>query len=385
MFSRFKSQFLKKTSKIIINFNRQYCTNKGIFFKNLLNSYCLAFRDFYNLLNVQKDCEISEIKKAYYEKAKLLHPDLNPSLEAQRDFSELSKAYKILSDPKKRKIYDENGFVQLEKDNELNFSDYGVSFFFNDESISYDNHIQKEINLTFSESILGVQKTLFFNSNVPCSDCDGTGNSNKIKPNSCNKCQGNGYVTFFDKKIRCKWCNGVGFVVSENFCTTCKGLTFYINVRQITFQVPPLIENGSFLRLKGLGDYNLKSTGDLFIAINILPDPNFERKGNEIHLDVLINIYQACLGEYVTVSTFFGKKKIFKCPIGVKTGDIFELEGQGIFDGNKRGSLICHLFLDIPENFTESQKSLLKQLKLKHPENSNFVYGNKPDYKERKK
>lgn len=356
----------------------------------------MAKRDYYEILGISRDASPEEIKKAYRKLAIKYHPDRNPdnSKEAEEKFKEVSEAYKILSDPEKRQIYDQYGHAGLEAEvgAGAGFGGFGFDPFkifeevFGRESFGGDifgdffghrararqaqpgSDLHYTLEISFEEAVFGTEKEIRANRYEPCSSCRGSG----IRPGSgsqtCPTCRGTGYVSvsqsFFSISRTCTQCQGKGTIIRDP-CRQCRGTGRIRTTRKIKVKIPAGIDHGAHLRLGGQGEAGLRGgpPGDLYVSLRVKPHPIFERDGNNIICEVPISFAQAALGGKVSVPTLNGKVKL-TIPPGTQTNKIFRLRGKGIpyLHSPNRGDQWVKVVVETPVHLSEQQKELLRKL-----------------------
>ncbi|HOK55933.1 MAG TPA: molecular chaperone DnaJ [bacterium] len=352
-------------------------------------------KDYYEVLGVSKDASIDEIKKAYRDLALKYHPDRNPgNKEAEEKFKEITEAYEVLSDPEKRKIYDTYGhagfgptgfdwtqdFSRVRMDFSDIFGDIFSDFFgdiFGSDFASKTTQKRKtrgsdleyRIYITLKEAATGTEKYINVSRFDECSVCNGTGSKTKKGKVTCPTCQGRGQVIkssgFITIAQTCPKCRGEGEILSDP-CPNCRGTGRIRNMHKILVKIPAGIESGMSLRLKGQGDIGLNKgeRGDLYVTVFIEKDPLFERKEENIYLEVPITVTQAVLGDEIEVPTLAGKAKL-KIPPGTQNGEILRLRNMGMpkLNGHGKGDMFVKIKVLIPKRLSRQQISLFQQLK----------------------
>ncbi len=343
--------------------------------------------DLYELLGVSRDASASEIKSAYRRLARQYHPDVNPNNpEAEEKFKSISDAYSILSDPQKKARYDQYGATS--DSGHADFGDMGgvedvFNFFFGNMAggsnarTSQDRHgsdVRYDLEITLTEASKGVTKNIEVERSVSCKDCSGTGAASGSKPEKCSDCKGRGMVTHVQRtpfgqmstSVPCSACGGVGTFI-KNKCTTCKGHKQVLELHTLDVTVPPGIETGSALHYPGHGNAGIGrgQPGDLYVVVQIQANKDFQRNGDELHAQFLINYPDAVLGANASFKGLYGKID-FKIPAGTKPGTKIRIPGHGMptVHQKSKGPLVLHINIDIPKKVTAEQKELLDKLQM---------------------
>lgn len=326
--------------------------------------------NYYELLNVNRDVDIIEIKSAYRRLAMKYHPDRNPGdKRAEEQFKQISEAYAVLSDPRKRAQFDQFGTVDTSnidmndiiKNFSANFGFSGLGdllggFFggFSGQAArpSAGDDIEELIDVSFKESVLGTTKKINAKYEKRCSACKGAGG----KTAACPKCGGSGSIRsshgFISLVSACPKCEGTGRMISTK-CKICDGAGVLEDTEVITVKVPPGVDNGNYKRLIGYGHIGINGgpNGDLYLIFKVKNDTPFIRKGRNLILEQPISFVDATLGGSITVNTINGVSKI-KIPAGTDTGSEFILRNKGIRGGDQ----IVRIFVKTPKHLTEKAK-----------------------------
>ena len=349
----------------------------------------MAGKDYYDALGVQKGANKDLIKDAYRKLALEFHPDRNKDPEAEARFKEISEAYAVLSDDEKRRQYDsfgKEGVYQRYSNEEIfRGADFGEFFRgsgFNDifsqffggrvqqtnrgEDLTY--HLQLKLEDVVSETTKEIE--------VPrdevCSVCNGSGAKPGTSPKECSTCRGTGQVqrvqsagfTRLVRIIQCGKCGGRGYTI-DSPCRQCRGEGTERKTRRIRVVIPPGVDDGHTLRLRGEGNAgeNGVPPGDLYVMINILPHNVFKRNENDIYVAAKIGVVDAILGTEVTVPTLYGAVKL-SVPNGTQPGTVFKVKGKGLSSsgGWGKGDQYVKVDVEIPKNVSGNQKELLKKL-----------------------
>ncbi|MCF8009440.1 MAG: molecular chaperone DnaJ [Halanaerobiales bacterium] len=344
-------------------------------------------KDYYEILGVSRDADQKEIKKAYRKLAKKHHPDMNDGEEkASEKFKEISEAYEILSDPDKRKRYDQYGHSGINED-DFNFDDFARGGFGGFEDIfdmffgggmggmnrrrgpQRGRDLQYKLKITFKEAAFGTKKKITIPRTEECPKCDGTGAETKSDIKTCSKCNGQGQIRVtqqtpfgqFAQTKRCDRCGGSGKII-DNPCSNCGGTGKVKRRRKLTINIPAGVNTGSKLRMANEGEAGEKgaSDGDLYIILQVESHQLFDRKGDDIYCEVPINFVQAILGDEIKVPTLDGKVK-FNIPNGTQPGTTFRLKNKGINHLNRigKGDQYIKAKVIIPKNLSKEQKDLL--------------------------
>lgn len=356
----------------------------------------MAKRDYYEILGIEKKASAAEIKKAYRRLAKKYHPDMNKEdpKAAEEKFKEISEAYGVLSDEKKRSQYDMYGHAGIDSRysredifRTINFDDifgdmgYGFggfdsifeTFFGGSRARRHGpmkgNNIFFDLEITLEEAAFGTKKTIKVPRTEKCPDCDGSGAKAGTQPKKCPTCQGTGQIkdvksSGFGQFVRimpCRNCGGSGGII-EHPCPKCHGRGAIRKHRKISVDVPPGVDTGNRIRLPGEGEAGLEGgpAGDLFVIIYVKSHVKFQREGNHVVYDAEIDFTQAALGDEIEVPTLDGKAKV-KIPKGTQTHTSFRLKGEGIPDvhGRGKGDQYVRVIVRTPTKLTEAQRQLL--------------------------
>ena len=347
-------------------------------------------RDYYEVLGISKTADDAEIKKAYRVLAKKYHPDMNPGdAEAEKKFKEASEAYAVLSDPEKRRQYDQFGHAAFEGGGaggfDFNSADFGDIFgdifgdFFGGGRRRGANNgpmkganIRTSVRITFEEAVFGVSKEIELTLKDECATCHGTGAKPGTSPETCTKCGGKGQVVFTQQSFfgtvrnvqTCPECNGTGKVIKEK-CPDCHGTGYIANRKKIQVSIPAGIDNGQSVRIRDKGEpgTNGGPRGDLLVEVIVARHPIFQRQDYNIFSTISISYAVAALGGDVVVDTVDGKV-IYEVKPGTQTGTRVRLKGKGVPSlRNKevRGDHYVTLVVQTPEKLSGEAKELLKQ------------------------
>ena len=348
-------------------------------------------RDYYEVLGVSKNATDDEIKSAFRKLAKKYHPDINKDPDAPAKFKEAQEAYAVLSDKDKRSKYDQFGHAAFSAgasgfggtsgfdfgDFDINLDDilgnmFGGGFGYSrgkSRRKTRGSDLLREVKLTFEEAIYGCEKDLKIDVNEKCPDCDGEGGFDK---ETCSNCHGTGTTTSeqrtlfgtFMTKTTCSTCGGTGETFKRR-CNKCRGDGTIRQSKTITVKIPSGIDNGMRLRLSGKGEAspNGGEPGDLYLEFRVANHDYFERDGDDIILEVPINIAEATLGckkDIRTISSII----TLAVPSGTETGDKQRIKGKGIKNSStgKTGDMYIIFKVVTPSKLTREQKNLFEKL-----------------------
>ena len=343
-------------------------------------------RDYYEILGVARTASAEELKSAFRTLARKYHPDVNKEPDAEEKFKEINEAYAVLSDADKRRAYDQfghagvNGAGGVPDWNSMDFADiFGEFFGFATGSSRQRQNAPRRgadlsytATLTFEEAIFGVEKEIEITRDEICSTCKGKGAEPGSNPVKCSNCGGRGEVrqvrqTFLGSMVQvatCPNCAGRGEIISTP-CHTCKGRGLERKTVKKVVPIPGGVDNGTQIRLAGEGQPGVNGgpTGNLYMDIKVKSHQYFKRKGNDILLDLNVNIAQAVLGAEVEVPTVDGKTKL-NIPAGTQPGKVFTLRGKGspFLRSTGRGDQLVIINVDVPTKLSPDQRKLFEQL-----------------------
>jgi molecular chaperone DnaJ len=380
----------------------------------------MAQQDYYQTLGVGRDADVDEIRKAYRKLARKHHPDLNPGDKAAEDrFKKVQEAYDILSEPKKRQMYDQYGFYSengmpgaggpgsAQQGPNMGFGGFDFSDVFSrgqqggarrppaGESTNFQDifsqwfgqgqgeeaslapekgaDLEYGLSIDFWQAIKGTQVRLNINRQEVCTTCGGTGAAKTHTDVVCPECNGTGSVTQAAGAMRfsltCPRCKGTGHL--RNLCPTCHGDGRISTTETVEVRIPPGAQQGSRLRVAGKGNAGTHGApaGDLYITIRVEPHPFFQRHGDDIEITVPVRIDEAGLGAKIEVPTIDGRA-LLKIPQGTKNGQKFRLREKGVQSSRstKRGDQIVQVEIEAPVVQDERTKELLREYATLHPE-----------------
>lgn len=360
----------------------------------------MAKRDYYEVLGVQKGASKDEIKKGYRKLAIQFHPDKNPgNKEAEDKFKEASEAYEVLSDEKKRQLYDQYGFAGLEgmggggdyssvfRDFEDIFGDFSGVFenFFGGggsrrssggQRSNQGASLRYDLEISFQDAVYGTKAEIAFQHSEQCDSCGGTGGADGAKRKTCPTCAGAGQVRrnagFFSVSQPCPSCQGAGTII-DNPCKVCSGSGLQTKKRKLLVTIPAGVDDGKRISIPRQGDAGRNGgvPGDLFVFIHVKPHSHFERSGQDIYCAVPISITQAALGAEIQLTALDGKKIKVKIPSGTQHGKLLRLRDEGvpITGTQKKGDLYIKIIVQVPSRLSTKAKSLLQEVSRVEGEN----------------
>ena len=354
-------------------------------------------RDYYEVLGVPKDADEAALKKAYRVLAKKYHPDANPGdKEAEAKFKEASEAYSVLSDPEKRRKYDQFGHAAFEGGAggaggyggfDFNGADMGDIFgdifgdFFGGGRSAYGRssngpmrgaNLRTGVRITFEEAIFGCEKEIELTLKDECPKCHGTGAKPGTSPVTCPKCNGKCKIVYTQQSFfgqvqnvqTCPDCRGTGKIVKEK-CPDCYGTGYISSKKKIQVKIPAGIDNGQSIRIAGKGEpgTNGGERGDLLVEVTVSRSPVFMRQETAIFSTVPISFATAALGGPIKIKTVDGEVE-YEVKPGTQTDTKVRLRGKGVpslRNKNIRGDHYVTLVVTVPEKLTEEQKEALKR------------------------
>lgn len=332
----------------------------------------MEYKDYYKILGIQKSASADDIKKAYRKLARKYHPDVNPGDKASEEkFKEINEAYEVLSDPEKRQKYDTLGpnwqdmfagagaggpyGAPRTQTYTYRTGGGGAGFGFEDSFSDFfetlfgqatggrrassfrrraGDNIEQPVEITLAEAYTGASRSYMVQSPEVCPTCKGTG---EVKNRPCPTCSGQGTVS---------------------------------KTKKIEVKIPAGVDTGSRVRIAGEGQPGIGGgpRGDLYLVISVKSDPNFERKGDDLYTDVLVDLFTAVLGGEVPVSTPDGRRILLTIPTGTQNGQVIRLTGKGMprLHGTGRGNLYARIKVVLPSRLSEKEKELFKELKHEH-------------------
>lgn len=347
-------------------------------------------RDYYDILGVSRSASKDDLKQAFRRLARQYHPDVNKAADSEERFKEINEAFAVLSDDEKRAAYDRYGHAGVKGMGGMpdfsvdlgNFADIFEEFFgmggFGRSSRGGRNaprrgaDLQQKVVLSFEESVFGVEKEIEITRDEVCTACHGSGAEPGTSPNRCTNCGGSGEVrqvrqTLLGSMVQvttCPTCNGQGEVIATP-CRTCNGRGLERKTRKKVVSIPAGVDSGNQIRMAGEGQPGLNGgpVGNLYLVVEVKPHQYFRRRGNDILLDLNINVAQAVLGAEVQIPTVDGPDNL-KIPNGIQPGKVLRLRGKGVphLRGSGRGDQLVVVNVEIPKNLNSEQRRLFEEL-----------------------
>jgi molecular chaperone DnaJ len=374
-------------------------------------------QDYYGTLGVGRNASTEDIRKAYRRLARKYHPDLNPHDKAAEErFKKVQEAYDILSDPKKKQMYDQYGFYSenafpgggqnpFQQGSGMGFEGFDFSDFFGQgargggagaqsgafrdifsqffgrggqqaeaRAPEKGTDLEYTLDIDFWQAIQGTQVRMSVNRHEQCAACGGSGSRGGATM-TCPQCNGSGNVTQMAGMMRfnlsCPRCDGTGKL--RNACATCHGEGRAARQDAVEARIPAGTQTGSRLRVAGKGNAGTMGSppGDLYITVRVQPHAFFHREGDDIHIRVPLTVSEAGLGAKIEVPTIDGRS-LLKIPQGTQTGQKFRLREKGAHNARKgvRGDQIVEVYVVAPDAHDERTREILRELARLHPEDA---------------
>lgn len=351
-------------------------------------------QNFYKTLGVSRGASLDDIRTSYRRLARQYHPDVNPGDRAAEErFKKISEAYEVLSDPKKREVYDAYGsYSENYRTRQgggggfdfsgFDFSDFGRSGFsdifsrmFQDRPEppqSQGRDLEYQISMSFHDALKGLRTQIAYDRRELCRSCRGSGQASTGQAGSCPLCRGTGKLAQMRGRTRlladCHRCGGTGRIRQQ--CPSCSGHGRTSNSTKLEVKIPAGVQNGSRIRFAGKGEAGLGGapSGDLYVVAKVTPHPFFERKGDNIYCKVPVTVTEAALGAKIQVPTVDGQS-LLKIPPGTQAGQKFRLRGKGAqsLRAARRGDQFVEVRVVVPRIADERSKELLRELAQLNP------------------
>ena len=366
-------------------------------------------RDYYEVLGVDKGADEDTLKKAYRKLAKKYHPDANPGDKtAEAKFKEASEAYAVLSDPEKRRQYDQFGHAAFDGSgaggaggfggfgdfSSMDFTDmfgdiFGDLFGGGRSRASRTGprkgaNLRTAVRISFEEAVFGCDKEIDLTLKDECPKCKGTGCKPGTSKTTCGKCGGKGQIVFTQQSLfgtvqnvqTCPDCHGTGQVIKEK-CPDCFGTGYIASKKKIQVAIPAGIDNGQAVRIREKGEPGMNGgpRGDLLVEVDVARHPIFQRRDMDIYSTAPISYAQAALGGDVMIDTVDGKV-VYNVKPGTQTDTRVRLKGKGVpslRNANTRGDQYVTLIVQVPTGLSGSAKELLKQFDAATGDSLNYV------------
>ena len=355
-------------------------------------------KNYYEILGVPETATAKEITRAYRKLARELHPDANPGdAVAEEKFKEVSAAYDVVGDEKKRAEYDEvrkmgptgfgGGFGGGGFDpSGFNFQGADINDLLGglfgggrrggqrgrSNGPQRGTDLEAEVHLPFRDAYTGVETTLHLTSDMPCSTCHGSGAKPGTMPTTCASCGGRGVRDdnqgMFSFSTPCQACGGAGTQITSP-CQTCRGKGIERRPREVKVRIPAGVADGQRIRLKGRGGVgrNGGPAGDLYVVVHVEADSVFTRDGNNLIVNVPVSFVEAALGTKLTIPTMEGKPVTVKIPAGTPSGKVFRVKGRGVTTKKNTGDLLVTVHVAVPSDLTDEQRQAVEALAEKLP------------------
>lgn len=354
-------------------------------------------RDYYEVLGIEKGASEAEIKKAFRKMAMKYHPDRNPdNKEAEEHFKEVNEAYEVLSDPEKKKRYDQFGHAGVDPNAGFGgggFGGFGGGGFGFDDIFDMfggafgggfgggrsrrngpkkGRDLQKSVTIEFKEALFGCSREIEVNKYVKCKTCNGEGAEPGTSKKACDVCGGSGQVSQvkntafgrFQNIVTCSKCNGTGEII-EKPCHECNGAGKIKSRIKMKVDIPAGIDTDNMITLRGQGEpgENGGPDGDLYVVVNVKPHSVYKRRDYNLYIDLPITYEQAVLGDKIKVPSF-GESYAYTIPAGTQSGSEFRLRGKGVTNPRtgRKGDLYVRVVVEIPTKLSGKEKKAVKTM-----------------------
>ncbi|MGD2048514.1 MAG: molecular chaperone DnaJ [Chloroflexota bacterium] len=344
-------------------------------------------RDYYEVLGVERSASKDDLKRAYRRMARKYHPDVNKDSGSDERFKEINEAYEVLSNDSTRAAYDRFGHAGVQGAGAgagfNDFSGFGsVADIFEEFFTGFGTRrrrgprrggdLRYDLTITFEEAVFGIEKEIQVRRPEICPQCYGSGAEPGTNPVRCTNCNGTGevrqmrqsFLGSFVNVTTCHVCGGSGETIPTP-CTVCNGQKQIQQTRTLNVKVPPGVDNDTQIRLSGEGTPGTEGgpPGNLFVVLHVEKHEFFRRRGDDILLEMEINVAQAALGDEIKVPTVDGEETL-KIPAGTQTGSVFPLRGRGVphLRRSGRGDQLVITHVAVPKKMTSEQKELMEKL-----------------------
>ena len=349
--------------------------------------------DYYRILEVSREADEAELKKAYRKMAMQYHPDRNSEPDAESRFKQVTEAYEVLRDPDKRAMYDRygeaglkrgagaQGFHHFDLSEALSvfMRDFGGFAGFEDafgggaRAERRGNDLRATVQLTMADVARGAKRSLKYKVLEPCEECGGSGAKKGTKPATCGTCEGAGQVrralrSMFGQFVSvaaCPTCHGEGTLIKDP-CDICRGDGRVRKDRTVAIEVPPGVSAENYITLRGQGHAGSRGgpAGDLVVTLEVEDDPRFMRHGDDLVFDVQLSFSQSALGAELKVPTPWGEQTV-TVESGTQAGTILRLKGRGLphLGSGKKGDLHVRIGIWTPERLTPEMEHVFRRLK----------------------
>jgi molecular chaperone DnaJ len=329
----------------------------------------------YDVLGVKKDADTSEIKKAYRKLALENHPDKNPdNPKAEDKFKEISAAYEVLSDSKKRSEYDKYGSVGGQNFRQYSsgfggiediFSHFGFNFNRQSSQNTKGQDLKQKVILSFMDAAKGCNKEIHIEYPENCDKCSGTGAESDKDITVCSVCNGSGQTGYAQGAMRyistCSGCGGTGNIITKK-CSKCNGSKQQHKKEKLKVSIPAGVDNGTTIRLRGKGMPGPVEPGDLYLYTAIVQHETFKRHGMDIVSEHKVNYLDAILGSKLKIDTISGKVTLV-IPPGTQPNSILKVSNKGIVTKNGNGNHLAVIEIDIPKEISDKERVALEKIR----------------------
>jgi molecular chaperone DnaJ len=341
--------------------------------------------DYYQVLGVPRNATLDEIKGAYRKLALRFHPDRNPGNKAAEEtFKEINAAYEVLSDAKKKQLYDQYGHAGLQQGGPGPYAGAGVGDFgdiFGDIFENFfggarggphrgqrGNDLKYELEVDLEQAFSGTQLPVSFMRWESCKPCGGSGATLGTGRKACGRCHGSGRIQFsqgfFSLSQTCPDCQGHGSII-QSPCKECRGTGRKRSQARLTIKIPPGVHTGTTLRVSEEGEPAVHGglPGDLYVVVHVKEHPQFHRDGDDLVYEKALSFPQAAAGCMLEVPTLDGQKARIRVPPGCQNGTLFRVKEQGMprLNSRTRGDLLVKVRIEVPRSLTPKQRDLLRE------------------------